>query len=174
MDKRKITIFGSGKAMAGQPGYEVGYDVGKVLAQEDFVVVNGGYGGVMEACSKGAKEAGGEVIGVTCLELSQSGPNEFISKEIQTNTLEKRLGKLMELGDAYVVLPGGTGTLAELALVWEYQNKGLVESPKPIILVSDFWRPLVKMMAEQDLRLERFVNFADGAEEVVNALMDNL
>jgi predicted Rossmann-fold nucleotide-binding protein len=60
------------------------------------------------------------------------------------------VAKLVEIGDAYAVLPGGTGTLLELAEIWESANKGFVKPAKPIILIGDFWTPLVELMAKDD------------------------
>ncbi len=174
MNNKKITIFGSGKAHEGDASYELAYEVGKMLAQEGFTVVNGGYGGTMEAGAKGAREAGGKTIGVTCTAFSRNSSNPYISKEIQTSNFNERVSKLIELGEAYVAVPGGTGTLVEVAMVWEYQNKGFTQESKPIILVSEFWKSLVKMMADEDPKLKRFVDLVENPEEVINSLIDNL
>ena len=104
----------------------------------------------MEASAKGAKEAGGEVIGVTCSAFKRGRVNTFLSREFVTNSLNERLDKLIELGLAYVVLPGGTGTLLELALVWELKNKGFLNGDKPIIILGEYWSRLVELVATVD------------------------
>ena len=121
-----ISVFGSSRPTEATPQYTIAYEVGAALARAGYIVCNGGYGGTMEASAKGAKEAGGEVIGVTCSAFKRGKVNAFISREFVTNSLNERLDKLIELGLAYVVLPGGTGTLLELALVWELKNKGFL------------------------------------------------
>ena len=84
-DNRKvITIFGTGKAGSGDEVFECAYETGKALAGVGFAVANGGYGGTMLAAAKGAREAGGEVVGVTCSAFGRSRANEYITEEITT------------------------------------------------------------------------------------------
>ncbi len=71
------------------------------------------------------------------------------SQEISTPSLLARLDKLVHLGDAFLVLPGGTGTLLELALVWELLNKRLIGRQTPLILLGDFWAPLIPLILSQ-------------------------
>ena len=95
----------------------------------------------MEAVSRGAAEAGGRVLAVTARVFG--GPaNRWVAEETVVETWRDRLFKLIELGDAYVALPGGTGTLAEIAVVWEMLNKGIL-TPRPLVLLGDFWRPVL-------------------------------
>jgi predicted Rossmann-fold nucleotide-binding protein len=70
------------------------------------------------------------------------------------------------------VLPGGTGTLLELAKVWELKNKGFIEADKPIILVGGFWKPLVDLIASDDPESSRYIRQADGPEQVVELIID--
>ena len=103
-DNRKIiTVFGTGKATAGDEVFQAACEIGAGLAEKGFIVANGGYGGTMSAAAKGAREAGGEVIGVTCSAFGRSRANEYVTKEIVTDSLQQRLNKLVELGQAYVV-----------------------------------------------------------------------
>jgi len=149
-NNKVISIFGTGKAREGDPFYKIAEETGRVLAQAGFAIANGGYGGTMAAAAKGASEAGGEVIGVTCKAFKNSKANQYITREIPTNSLDKRLDTLIRLGQAYIVLPGGTGTLFELAKVWELKNKGFLEKKKPIILIGKFWNPLVELLSIED------------------------
>ncbi len=73
------------------------------------------------------------MIGVTCSAFKKSVANEYVTREIVAGSLEERLQTLVELGRGYVVLPGGTGTLLELATVWELKNKGFLDQAKPIV-----------------------------------------
>lgn len=142
-----ITIFGSSRPREDDPEYAIAYNVGKELGRAGFTVCNGGYGGIMTASAHGAKDAGGETIGVTATVFHRSA-NRWIDREVQTTTLVERLMKLVELGDGYVVLKGGTGTLLELAYVWEFVNKGLMKE-KPIVIVGDFWNVVVETLRSE-------------------------
>ncbi len=171
MGERTITIFGTGRAREGETAYALAEEVGRVLAEAGFTIANGGYGGTMMAAAKGAAQAGGEVIGVTCSAFGRSGANEYISREVVTESLDERLDTLIKLGDGYVVLPGGTGTLLELAKVWELKNKGFLEKDKPIILVGGFWKSLMELVASDDASSCNHIKLAEEPEQVV-ALID--
>ena len=172
MSVKTITIFGTGRAKPGDAAHTLGYKVGKLLSQAGFTIANGGYGGTMLAAAKGAAEAGGKIIGVTCSAFKDGKANEFISREIVTCSLDERLDTLLKLGQAYVVLPGGTGTLLELANVWELKNKGFLEADKPIILVGGFWRPLLDLIAADDPDSSRHIKQVDGPEQIVELIVD--
>ena len=169
MNERIISVFGTGRAKAGDEVFELAYGVGRELGLAGFTVANGGYGGTMLAGAKGATEAGGEVIGVTCSAWKGSA-NEYVSREIVTRSLNERLNTLVELGGAYIVLPGGTGTLLELAMVWELKNKGFLEGEKPIILLGEFWKPLVDVVASDDADSSRSVTQVDGPKQAVELI----
>ena len=147
MDKKIIVVFGSSRPKPGDPEYQLAHALGAELARAGFVVCNGGYAGIMEASARGAKEAGGSTVGVTVTEFSKAA-NKWIDKEIRLPTLTERLMKLVELGDAYVILKGGTGTLLELAYVWEFINKGLLRQ-KPIVVVGNFWNGVIETLKEE-------------------------
>lgn len=168
--ERIITVFGTGKAGPGEEMFESAYEVGRSLAEKGFIVANGGYGGTMLAAAKGAKEAGGEVIGVTCSAFGQSRANEYVTREIVTDSLDRRLEKLVEMGAGYVVLAGGTGTLLELAYVWEFKNKGFLPADRPIIIVGEFWKPLVELITGTDSECAGCIEVAEGAGKVVELL----
>jgi uncharacterized protein (TIGR00730 family) len=146
-----ITVFGSSAVQEGTAEYVQAYHLGKVLAEAGYTIVNGGYGGTMEAVSRGAAEAGGHTIGVTCKAFTGRTINRWIMEEIAVGRYLDRLLKLIELGDAYIALPGGTGTLAEVALVWEMIRKGELQ-PEPVFLYSEFWKPLYDMMHSQEAK----------------------
>lgn len=142
-------MFGSSRPERGTPAYEQAYALGRAIAAAGWQLCNGGYGGTMEAAAKGAVEAGGHTIGVTCRAFGRSGPNAFIRQEIPTFSLLTRLDTLVRLGDAYVVLPGGTGTLLEIALVWESLNKRLLRRDAPLVLLGDFWLPVAETVRRE-------------------------
>jgi uncharacterized protein (TIGR00730 family) len=166
MNEKIIAVFGTGRAKHDDSAYTLAYETGKVLAQAGFAIANGGYGGTMEAAAKGAAEAGGEIIGITCSAFKSSTANKYTTRTIVTASLDERLDTLLKLGRAYVVLPGGTGTLLELAKVWELKNKGFPEADKPIILVGSFWKPLVDLVAIDDPDSSQYLKMADNPEQV--------
>ena len=167
MDERIVTVFGTGRAGAGDANFVLAEQVGRVLAQADFTIANGGYGGTMLAAAKGAAEAGGKIIGVTCSAFKASKANQYITREIVTSSLDERLDTLIKLGQAYVVLPGGTGTLLELAKVWELKNKGFLAANKPIILVGEFWKSLVDLVTTDDPNSSQYIYQAEQPEQII-------
>jgi uncharacterized protein (TIGR00725 family) len=82
MSNDTITIFGTGRAKEGDSVYKLAYETGRLLAKAGFIIANGGYGGTMLAAAKGASEAGGEVIGVTCSAFKSSEANEYVSRKV--------------------------------------------------------------------------------------------
>jgi len=179
MCKKTITIFGTGRTEPGESAYTLAERLGKLLAQAGFAIANGGYGGTMLATAKGAAEAGGETIGVTCSAFKRTPGgyvnrgNKYISREIVTDSLDDRLDTLIKLGQGYVILPGGTGTLLEFAKVWELKNKGFLEADKPIILVGKFWMPLVDLITTEDADSSRHIYQVDEPEQVVKLITGN-
>jgi uncharacterized protein (TIGR00725 family) len=114
MSKRKVvTLFGSSMIRPGDTDNEKAESLGRTLARAGYAICNGGYMGSMEASAQGAKEAGGEVIGVTCDLFSSRTACPYLTEEQRQPGLLERIGRLIELGDAYIVLGGGIGTLAE-------------------------------------------------------------
>jgi uncharacterized protein (TIGR00730 family) len=149
---KTITIFGSSLPHEDGVAYAEAYRLGRLLAESGFSICNGGYGGLMEASARGAREAGGHTLGVTC-ELWASRANRWIEEEIRAHSFLERLATLIERGDAYVVLPGGTGTLAELALVWEMMNKSAlartVGGRKPLLVMAPYWQPVIECLKHE-------------------------
>jgi uncharacterized protein (TIGR00730 family) len=167
---KAVSVFGTGAARPGDKYFKLAEELGQVLAGAGFAIANGGYGGTMEASAKGAREAGGEVIGVTCAAFGRGSANRFLSREIVARTLNERLETLINIGNAYVVLPGGTGTLLELAFVWELKNKGFLSGDKPIILLGEYWKTLVELVATDDADSRQYLSFADEPQDVVGLL----
>ncbi|HEY7750859.1 MAG TPA: LOG family protein [Ignavibacteriaceae bacterium] len=145
--RKIITVFGSSKPVEGDEEYQSAHELGFQLAKNGFDVCTGGFLGVMEAASNGAVQAGGKAIGVT-VDLWGSKPNRFVTKEIRCKSLFERIQTLINYGNAYVVLQGGTGTLLELAAVWEFSNKGLMDH-KPILCHSAVWKEIVSVLNKQ-------------------------
>src|SRR3981189_3229550 len=135
-----VTVFGSSRPREGDADYEDARILGRALAKHGFSVCSGGYGGVMEAVSRGAKEAGGKTVGVTANFFKNAKLNAWVDEEVRMKTWEERLFELIRRADAFVACKGGTGTLVELAVVWEMLNKSVM-SAKPFAGVGEFWEP---------------------------------
>lgn len=168
---KTITIFGSAQPKEDDAQYKFAYQLGASLVKNGFNICTGGYKGIMEAASKGAFDNAGLVYGVT-VDLWNSEPNPYITIEVREEKLFERITKLLELGDAYVILQGGTGTLLEFAAVWEFANKKL-QSPKPIICHSQMWKEIVGVMNNQmtvENRSTDLIKCLDSVDEIVEYL----
>ncbi len=128
----------------GDEEYETAYQLGRILGSSGYSVCTGGYQGIMDAVSRGAAEFGQEAIGIT-VDIFQSLPSKFLTNEIKCASLLERIELLLSLGNAYIILRGGTGTLVELSLVWEYLNKGLMDH-KPAAAHGKMWFNIIEEM----------------------------
>jgi uncharacterized protein (TIGR00730 family) len=145
-----VTVFGSSRPREGDAHYAQAHALGTALAERGLVVCSGGYGGVMEAVSRGAKEAGGRTLAVTA-QFFKWRANRWVDEEVRVKTWQARLFELIKRGRGYVTCPGGTGTLVELAVVWEMLNKGAM-SRKPLVVLGDFWQPVIERVREVEMR----------------------
>jgi uncharacterized protein (TIGR00730 family) len=137
-----ITVFGGAQPKEGSEAYEEARELGKLLAEQGHAVLTGGYMGTMEAVSRGACEAGGHVIGVTCEDIEawrKTSANQWVKEERKRKSLMERLHGLIDGCDAAMALSGGAGTLTEVSLMW---NLMIVESlpPRPLILIGRGWQ----------------------------------
>lgn len=143
-----VTVFGSSRPRPGDAIYEEARWLGRELAARGLTVCTGGYGGVMEAVSRGAREAGGHTIGITA-RVFRLAANPWVVEEIAVDSWQQRLLTLVERGRGYVVCAGGTGTLVELGVVWELRNKRLVE-PRPCAILGPFWLPVIEYVVRAE------------------------
>ncbi|MFZ0820576.1 MAG: LOG family protein [Candidatus Acidiferrales bacterium] len=144
-----VTVFGSSRPREGDADYAEARELGGALARSGFDVCSGGYGGVMEAVSRGAKEVGGRTQAVTA-KFFRARANAWVDEEILVETWQERLFELIRRADAFIACKGGTGTLVELAVVWEMLNKRVIAA-KPFVALGDFWRPIVERVREVEL-----------------------
>ncbi len=158
-----VSVFGSSSPDEGTQEYDTAYRLGSALAEAGFHLCNGGYGGTMEAGARGAVDAGGSTTGVI-LSGSPRPANRWIEEEVQADGLWERMRTLMSRADAFAVLPGGTGTLAELAMMLELVNKNVIEFA-PATLIGDHWSPVVELMEDEGiLREDRGLAAVEGVE----------
>ena len=165
-----LTIFGGSSPNRDQAPYRAAQRLGELAAQSGWRIATGGYSGTMEAASRGAAEAGGEAIGVTCRQIEEwrpLGPNSWVTREIRCETLRDRLEQLVDLGDAAIALPGGIGTLAEVALMWSWLQTSVIDA-KPLVLVGSGWRQTfdVFLNSFEGYVAEDYVDYLHFAEDV--------
>ena len=175
MSEKIITIFGSSLPEEGNDEFETAYKLGCLLAKKGFSVCTGGYGGIMEAVSKGAVDNRQKAIGIT-LNYAKSKPNKYLTDEVICTSLFERITKLIEYGEAYIVLQGGTGTLLELAAIWEFMNKNLLPV-KPIACHSIMWKQVgqvIDKQIEKEKRVTGLVKYFEDVEEIVNYIDEKI
>ncbi|MBI4436462.1 MAG: LOG family protein [Candidatus Omnitrophica bacterium] len=142
-----ITLFGSYRPKPGSKEYLLACRTGEALARAGFLLCNGGFGGTMEASAKGAKEAGGETIGITFSGKNLKA-NPYIDRVEKKRSLLERLERLVTIADGYLVFKGGTGTLLEVSLVLEYTHKKFMPL-KPMVFLGNFWKATVKKARQE-------------------------
>jgi len=172
-----ISVFGGSQPKEGDSAYVEALELGRLLAQRGHTVLTGGYIGTMEAVSRGAYEAGGHVIGVTCEDIESwrdVKPNQWVKEERRRKTLIERLQVLVEECDAALALPGGTGTLTEISLLW---NLMIVESlpRRPLILIGSGWKSTFDQFFKEfdvytSAKQRELIGFADDIKTAVSAL----
>jgi len=172
-----ITVFGGSAPKPESPEYEFAYDLGKYLATAGHTVITGGYMGIMEAVSRGAAEAKGHVIGITCVEIERwrhNGKNLWVKEEWCQPTLHDRIIKLIDSCDLAIALPGGPGTLAEIVLMWNRIQIQVIP-PKPIIVVGVGWKKVFDMLYQEQSKYinEKYMDllsFVETNEEIFSFL----
>lgn len=143
-----VAVFGSSEPTAGDPLWDLGRRTGRALAEAGFDVVTGGYGGVMEAASLGAREGGAGAFGVLCAWFDARRSNPHLTGSVVEPDLFARTRTLIDRSCAFVVLDGKAGTLAELAFLWALDRAGRL-GDRPVILLGDAWSAMVDLLARQ-------------------------
>ena len=172
-----VTVFGGAQPKEDSVAYEEARELGKLLAEHGHAVLTGGYMGTMEAVSRGASDAGGHIIGVTCIDIEEwrgTAPNQWVKEERRKKSLIERLQALIEGCDAAIALAGGAGTLAEISLMW---NLMIVESlpPRPLILVGSGWQSTFDQFFKEfytymPIRQQELLYFVKDVKTAVNML----
>jgi len=155
-----VSIFGSARTRASDAYYGAAEETGRRLAQAGFAVITGGGPGIMEAANKGALEGGGESIGCNIELPFEQGMNEYVRTAINFRYFFVRKTMFVKYAQAFVILPGGFGTLDEL-----FEALTLVQTRKvtsfPIVLIgTSYWSGLVDWLRETVLA-EGKINAAD-------------
>ncbi len=177
----KVSVFGSANLKLSPEADHQAFFLGKLLGGHKFDVMTGGYTGTMEAVSRGANEAGGKVIGVTCDEIEAYrpiGPNQWVTEEWRCKTFRERLDKLVEFCDAAIALPGGLGTMVEIGLTWNHLVIQTID-PKPLILIGSGWQKTMETFFTElgeyvSPSSREYLAFAPNAEMAVDLIRSYL
>ena len=158
-----ISIFGSARTKKSNPYYKDAVELAKKLTKKGYGIITGGGPGIMEAANKGAKEGNGPSVGLNIELPFEQTPNQYIDyeKSIDFNYFFVRKVMFVKYAQAFVILPGGVGTLDEL-----FETITLIQTEKiqkiPIILYgSDYWKGLLKWMKTTVFEKEKCINQSD-------------
>jgi len=146
MKRQCITAFGSSRLPQDDPRFDDVMRLGERLGRAGWDALTGGHQGMMAAICRGVRSGGGHVRGVT-LERFPTPPDNHLNEEVRARNFFERMGMLIEQTDAYLVLPGGLGTLAELAMSWDLLAIGVLE-PRPLIFYGDTWMSFIDSLKE--------------------------
>jgi uncharacterized protein (TIGR00730 family) len=167
-----VSVFGSARVPEDHPWYELGRETGACLARHGFTVITGGGPGLMEAANRGAAEAGGSSVGLNIELPMEQHPNPYVNRSLRFHYFFARKLMFVRYARAFVMLPGGFGTLDEM-----FESLTLIQTNRikhfPTILVdSSHWRPLLdwlrhvgndRLISPED---ERLLIVAETPEEV--------
>lgn len=172
-----VTVFGSARFSENHPYYALAREMGKLLAQTGFAVMTGGGPGIMEAANRGAKDAGGYSIGCNIQLPFEQHPNSFLDRWVTFKNFFVRKVMLIKYSYAFVVPPGGIGTLDEVFETLTLIQTKKIESFPIILLGKDYWSGLKEMVTErllaagtvsrEDLKL---LHYTDSPEEALRCI----
>jgi uncharacterized protein (TIGR00730 family) len=171
----EIAVLGSARIEPPDPRWALAHRLGELLARRGFAVVTGGYGGLMSAVSQGVSESGGRVIGLPMRHWDRLEPNRWNAELRWSDGYGTRLAHLLRC-TGVVALPGGVGTLSEMAVIWAAAQ---TEPNAPsIVLLGDGWAHLIEAIGEHlvvgpnDLKLLQLVDSPDEAVQALTVTID--
>jgi len=172
-----VSIFGSARTSPDDPVYKTAEKLSAMLVKNGFAVITGGGGGIMEAANKGAAKAGGKSIGLNIILPREQKPNRYSNIKVEFNYFFIRKVMFIKYASAYIIMPGGLGTLDEL-----FEAATLIQTqrikPLPIVLVgSDYWSGLMDWIRNQlvkTLKISRedmdIFQIMDSPDEIVKTI----
>ena len=171
-----VTVFGSARFDESHRYYQVGRQMGSRLAQMGFTVMTGGGPGLMEAANRGAKEAGGRSMGCNIELPLEQEPNPYLDNHVRMNHFFVRKVLLFKYSYAFVILPGGFGTMDECFEALTLIQTGKIQDFPLIVMDRVYWRNLQELLEdmlragtinERDLRL---LHYADTVDEAIGKI----
>ncbi|KAF0208330.1 MAG: hypothetical protein FD171_1166 [Actinobacteria bacterium] len=176
-----VTVFGSARFKEGHPHYELARQMGRALASADLAVMTGGGPGIMEAANRGAQEVGGLSIGANIHLPHEQKPNPYLDRVMTFEHFFVRKVMMVKYSRAFVIMPGGFGTLDEIFEALTLIQTGKMD-PFPVIAMgTEFWQPMMAFFAERlvaegtiaagDMGL---VQMTDSCEEAVKIILSSI
>ena len=153
MEQKRVSVFAGNRCAPNKEKYyfDLAYQTGKLLAQKGLIVVSGAGPGLMDQVLKGAFEAGGRTFGVA-LNVAGRHQSQYVSEMTLHDTLGPRQDEIIKLGDAYIALPGGIGTIYEVNNILALKRVGEISKEKPLILLGEYFNmlgPVFKTMINE-------------------------
>ncbi len=143
-----VTVFGSARFTEGHPYYELAREVGRALARAGYTVMTGGGPGIMEAANRGAKEAGGLSLGANIHLPHEQKPNPYLDRVMTFEHFFVRKVMMVKYSTAFIIMPGGFGTLDELFEAVTLIQTGKIEAFPLVVMGTEFWAPLMAFFRE--------------------------
>jgi uncharacterized protein (TIGR00730 family) len=174
-----VTVFGSARVQPATPNYELARQMGAAIARLGFTVMTGGGPGTMEAANRGAKEVGGRSVGCSIELPVEQKPNAYLDRCVTLHYFFVRKTLLLKYSYAFVVMPGGAGTLDELFEALTLIQTGKIKNFPIVIMGTDYWKELldfikkmatVGMISEADVGL---VYATDSVEQAIEHIRSN-
>jgi hypothetical protein len=147
-----VTVFGSARFTEEHRYYELGREVGRLLAQAGFAVLTGGGPGIMEAANRGAREARGRSLGCNIVLPREQEPNPYLDQWITFRYFFVRKVMLVKYSYAFIALPGGFGTLDEIFETATLIQTGKIQEFPLVLMGEDYWHPLLSFLNERLLK----------------------
>ena len=143
-----VTVFGSARIKEGSPDYALAREMGAGIARLGFTVMTGGGPGIMEAANRGAKEVGGRSVGCNIKLPFEQAPNKYLDRCVTLYYFFVRKTLLLKYSYAFVVMPGGAGTLDELFDALTLIQTGKIKNFPIVVMGTDYWRELIELLSK--------------------------
>ncbi len=173
-----ITVFGSARFQEDHPYYEAARETGKVLAEAGYTVVTGGGPGIMEAANRGAREGGGLSIGCNISLPHEQRPNAYVDRFVEFDHFFVRKMMMVKMSSAFVLFPGGFGTLDEIFETITLMQTGKIERMPIIVLGGEsFWQSLKEFIVNSMVIEETIspgdldlITYVSSPDEILDAI----
>lgn len=173
-DEKIVSIFGSARVPTTHQFYQDTKEIANRLAQQGFTICTGGGPGLMQAGSEGGKEGGGKTLGLSIKLPHEQRPNEYLDENVMFQNFAQRKIVFSAVSNAYVVVPGGYGSLDELFEVLTLMQCEVIDKVPVVLYNRQYWAPMVefiknsllteKMITKVDMEM---IFLADTVDEVV-------